>query len=158
MKGWTIRLKSDDTQQWNYYDDFNVRGYVTAVLGYTLDEVNIDPHGLAVTDVNGDGGIHFYHGDDIGSWPTEQGFVNPTIEFQEDWEAGPIAQLMDQAIAEHQAIAPLVDAANYQVMLHEDSDPEATHTEGEWRTYRVALRAYNQLDDLDIVATPRPVV
>jgi hypothetical protein len=158
MKGWTIRLKSDDTQRWEYYDDFNVRGFVTAVLGYTLDEVNIDGHGLAVTDINDTGITWFYYGNDIGSWPTEQGFVNPTIEFQEDWEAGPVGQMGEQADQEHQDILPLEGQASYQIVLHEDSDPEATLTESEWRAYRVALRAYNLLSDSDIISTPRPVV
>tara|TARA_R110002020_G_scaffold42958_1_gene125288 strand:- start:4390 stop:4875 length:486 start_codon:yes stop_codon:yes gene_type:complete len=155
-KGFHIR-HTDGVQEWFYEDDFDVLGYVTNTLGLDpLLDVRIDAFGIAVLDINGTGAQHFYYGDDVAQWVIDQGFTNPVIVWQEDWESSPATLTFADADSRRSAALAAMVIARSQITLHEDSDPTATFTEADWRVFRVALRAYINLADGVIVVTNQP--
>jgi hypothetical protein len=157
-RGWHIR-HVDGIQTWDYEDDYNVLGYVVDVLGLDpLTDVDIDASGITVLDVNGTGIRHYYYGDNVLAWIIEQGFVTPAIAWQYDFQQSVEALDFETASNLRGDASGLLDTADAQVMLWEDGDPTVTHTEADWRAFRVALRAYIAEDDATVVSSPMPVV
>jgi hypothetical protein len=156
--GYTVRL-NDGSQEWVYTADFDVLAYVTFTLNLDpLLDVQIDSTGIAVQDINGTGFTSFYYGDNVTQWASDQGFIDPVISWQHDYENSLAGLQQVQAIALRNAAGGMIDQAYYSIMLHEDSDPEATLTESQWRLYRVQLRGYIALDDAAIVSAPVPTL
>ena len=89
---------------------------------------------------------------DLGENPLDY-----TITKYSDWAVSVDGQNVELAIQERRWATEELDTTTEEIILHNTNSPERTHTRQEWIAYKTALVNYKELDDTDILVTPRPV-